>query len=221
MGFIYIIYNDINDKKYIGKTSHTVEYRFNLHKRDFSHFNYPLYNAMRKHGTEHFYVEQLEECDDSALSEKEMYYINLYDTYRHGYNATLGGEGFRKYDYDEILSLWAEGYTIKAISEMTGAHRDVVGRILGDCGISKEDRKKCCYGANRKTVAQYDLNGVLLSVFPSASEAARQTHLAQPNISMCCRNQHRTYGGFRWKYVDDICSDEEKNELVKKYRKVS
>lgn len=221
MGFIYIIHNDINDEKYIGKTSHTVEYRFNLHKRDFHYFKYPLYNAMRKYGVEHFSAEQLEECDDNVLSEREMYYIDKFDTYKHGYNATLGGEGLRKYDYDEIMALWAEGYTIKAISKKTGAHCDVIGKILGDFGVPKEERLKCCYGSNRKTVAQYDLNNSLISVFPSASEAARQTHLYQSNISMCCRNQNRTYGGFRWKYVDDLYSDEEKDELIKKYRKVS
>ena len=176
---------------------------------------------MKKYGVEHFYVEQLEECDDSILSDREKYYINAFDTYKHGYNATLGGEGLRKYDYDEIMALWAEGYTIKAISEKTGANCDVVGKILGDFGVPKAERLKCCYGSNRKTVAQYSLDDVLIDVFPSASEAARQTHLHQSNISMCCRNPHRTYGGFRWRYVDEQYSDAEKNELIKKYRKVS
>jgi hypothetical protein len=38
MSYIYMISNDINNKKYIGKTSHTIEYRWNLHKRDYPYF---------------------------------------------------------------------------------------------------------------------------------------------------------------------------------------
>lgn len=221
MGFVYIIHNDINDKKYIGKTSHTVEYRWNLHKRDFKYFNYPLYNALKKHGVEHFWAEALEECDDSILSDREQYYIDLYDTYRNGYNATLGGEGLRKYDYDRILSLWQDGYTIKAISKKIGANSDVIGRILGDFGVTKAERMRCCTGANRKTVAQYDLNGNLVRLFPSASEAARQTGLDQSNISSCCRKAgySKTCGGYRWAYVDDLYTETEKDELLKQFRR--
>ena len=178
---------------------------------------------MKKYGVEHFFVEQLEECDDSILSEREKYYIDLFDTYRHGYNATLGGEGLRKHDYSVIVKLWFEGYTIKAISKKIGAHPDVIGRILGDCGVSIHDRLASCAGSNRKMVAQYDMDGNLINLFPSASEAARQTALSQPNISSCCRkeNGHKSCGGFKWEYVDKEYSDEFKADILSQYRKVS
>lgn len=223
MGFIYIIHNDINDNKYIGKTSHTVEYRWNLHKRDYHYFKYPLYNAISKYGVDHFWAETLEECDDKILSEREQYYIEKYDSYLHGYNATLGGEGNRKYDYDEILRLWRDGYTIKSISRKIGAHPDVIGKILGDFGVSKKERSLSCAGSNRKLVGQYDLDGNLIAVYPSASEAARQTNNSQPNISSCCRKDKwlKTCGGFKWKYVDNLYSEDEKDEILRQYRKVS
>lgn len=53
----------------------------------------PLYQAIRKYGVENFSFEVLEECDISLLDEKEVYYINLYNSYKEGYNATLGGQG--------------------------------------------------------------------------------------------------------------------------------
>lgn len=53
----------------------------------------PLYQAIRKYGVENFSFEVLEECDTSLLDEKEVYYINLYNSYKEGYNATLGGQG--------------------------------------------------------------------------------------------------------------------------------
>ena len=34
----------------------------------------------------------LEECSVEQLSEKEIYYINKYDTFKNGYNSTTGGE---------------------------------------------------------------------------------------------------------------------------------
>ena len=34
MAYIYMIENDINDKKYIGKTTNTMEYRFKQHLND-------------------------------------------------------------------------------------------------------------------------------------------------------------------------------------------
>lgn len=37
--------------------------------------------------------EVLEECDIEQLDEKEIYYINKFDTYNNGYNSTIGGDG--------------------------------------------------------------------------------------------------------------------------------
>jgi len=76
-GYIYIIKNDINDKVYIGKTLlPSIEERFQEHIRESNrqHRQHrPLYNAMHKYGVEHFYIELLERCDISLLSQQEQY----------------------------------------------------------------------------------------------------------------------------------------------------
>lgn len=75
-GKIYKIYNDVNDKLYIGKTVSSIEKRFQEHCYDSKKERCekrPLYNAMNKYGIEHFFIELIEECDLKELSEKEIY----------------------------------------------------------------------------------------------------------------------------------------------------
>ena len=75
-GKIYKIYNDVNDKLYIGKTVSSIEKRFQEPCDDSKKERCekrPLYNAMNKYGIEHFFIELIEECDLKELSEKEIY----------------------------------------------------------------------------------------------------------------------------------------------------
>jgi group I intron endonuclease len=102
---IYKITNIINDKIYIGKTTKTIEKRFNEHIRTFyryaknpENFEYEtrLYSAMLKYGIENFKIEKivdLSEKDD--INEMEIYYISLFDSINHkiGYNISPGGLG--------------------------------------------------------------------------------------------------------------------------------
>lgn len=219
MGYIYIISNDINNKKYIGKTSHTIEYRWKLHLAQYPYVNCPLYSAFKKYGTNHFSIHQIEECNNDILSEREIYWIKFYNSYNNGYNATLGGEGCSKYDYDEILKLWNEGYHIRQITKQVNGNCHVIGQILRDLGISKEEIYHRGAGNNRKLVGQFTLNGELLKIYPSASEASRQTNAPQPNISKCCRGEMNSCHGYMWQYLNSDEYQSQKYEILKEYQK--
>lgn len=62
MGYIYVISNKVNPKRYVGLTERSIDWRWNEHLRDAykknpdgSYFkNYALYKAMRKYGREYF-----------------------------------------------------------------------------------------------------------------------------------------------------------------------
>ena len=93
---IYCIINIINNKKYVGK-SRNIEKRWTIHKRKLSLKNHPnihLLNAWYKYGENNFNFKIIEECFKESLSEKEIFYINYFDTLNNGYNKTRGGDGF-------------------------------------------------------------------------------------------------------------------------------
>lgn len=111
MPYIYKITNDINDKIYIGKTLNTIEKRFKEHcedsRRDKKEKR-PLYFAMKKYGIEHFHIELIEECEENVLSDREVHWIEFYNSFRDGYNATLGGDGKHYLDYDLVVATYKE-----------------------------------------------------------------------------------------------------------------
>ena len=128
MGYIYKISNDINDKVYIGKTTFNIEKRWNEHCKDSTIARYkskPLYRAFNKYGIEHFKIESIEECNDEALNERESYWIEYYDSYHCGYNATLGGDGTTRIDRNIVYQLWEEGLRPKEIAQEINKVGDV------------------------------------------------------------------------------------------------
>lgn len=87
---IYKITNLLNQKVYIGQ-SIDIEQRWKKHclTKD----TCAIHKAIQKYGKENFSFEILEECREEELNDKEIYYINKYNSYINGYNMTLGGEG--------------------------------------------------------------------------------------------------------------------------------
>lgn len=94
---IYKITNLINGHSYIGQ-SKDIYNRFNSHhicdyqNKNNVQYNSQLYQAFRKYGIENFKVEILEQCKFSELDEREIYWIDFYNTFKNGYNMTRGGQ---------------------------------------------------------------------------------------------------------------------------------
>jgi len=93
---IYCIENEVNHKLYVGMTSNTVEWRFQKHLEGakYSEKEFPLYCAIRKHGSENFTIFPLTWASDLEEACKfEREWIQRLGTYEDiGYNATPGGE---------------------------------------------------------------------------------------------------------------------------------
>lgn len=95
-GFIYLITNSVNGKRYIGKTGKSIITRLKEHlkaSRDLSnelHFA----RAIRKHGEASFSTEVLESLENPSrdfLSEREKFFIA---ELKPEYNKTPGGDGW-------------------------------------------------------------------------------------------------------------------------------
>lgn len=99
-GVIYCYYCISTGKKYIGQTSNE-EKRKKEHIRKSKNKRNKFYNAVRKYGWENFIYGVIEECDISLLNDKEIFYVNFYDSHKNGYNSTEGGKGVRGYIISE------------------------------------------------------------------------------------------------------------------------
>jgi len=120
---IYKITNKENNLSYIGKTTQTLEKRFKQHirkalndKKD-THF----YRAIRKYGNDCWTSEVLENVEDAELlNEREMFWIECYNSYNNGYNSTHGGDGIEM--TEEIRLKLSKTKTGKKVGPFTEEH---------------------------------------------------------------------------------------------------
>lgn len=103
---IYKATNKLNGKVYIGQTSKKFRKRLSGHKSSAfnnygKYYDCKFYRAIRKYGWENFVWEFLEELDvkgkdkkeiKNMLNEREVFWISRHDSFRNGYNMSLGGE---------------------------------------------------------------------------------------------------------------------------------
>lgn len=208
-GFIYKITNDINEHIYVGKTILTVEERFKEHIKESKKYkskNRPLYNAMLKYGYEHFTIHIIEECDCSILDAREQFWISYYNSYKNGYNATLGGDGALLYDYDIIIQKYNEGMTFSEICNEIGCERTVIQRALKRTDINPF---KNAINKTKIPVVMCDQNnGAILHYFDSCSDAAQwlidneysnaNKGTIRTNIGRVINGIRKTCCGFTW-----------------------
>ena len=209
---LYKITNTVNGKVYIGKTSHhDVNTRWNEHIRDSRKprcEKRPLYDAMLKYGNDAFVIEQIEEVENDQIAcQQEQYWIKYYNSYVgfencNGYNATLGGDSKRYYDYKEIsdkyIELKSEKDTAKFfncdIETVRKACRENNVRILTPAEISKLTASK--------KIAQLDKDTQeIIAVYDSVSDAFRALNKQKSGgIAKACR-ENKVCIGYRWKYI--------------------
>nr|DAF80790.1 MAG TPA: intron associated endonuclease [Bacteriophage sp.] len=92
---IYCIENLLNNEKYVGK-SNNIYKRWQDEKRALrKHYfhNVHMQRVWDKYGEDIFIFYIIEQCSEDILMDREQFWINKLDTYYHGYNQTLGGEG--------------------------------------------------------------------------------------------------------------------------------
>ena len=207
MGFIYIIKNTINHHVYIGQTRRTIEIRWKEHLRHCNQEkNQVLGRAMKKYGKNNFFIEQLEECEDSLLDEREKYWIAYFNSFHDGYNVTAGGSNAFEMTslVNEVYELWNQGLTVKKIIEEVGLNQETVRRYLRKCGVSDDAihirANKVIAKSKSKTVLQFDLNGNFIQEWESTMAIERTLGFNHRNISAVCNGKRKTCGNFVWKY---------------------
>ena len=212
MAYIYIIKNDINNKVYIGKTIWDINKRFKEHCRDSEkrkNEKRPLYNAMNKYGIEHFYIELIEECPTEEASQKEQFWIKYFNSFKNGYNATLGGDGKSYLNKNEIIEYYKKYQNISLISKMLNIYPHSISRILKENNIKIKSNQKISQEKTGKKVEQWTLDNKFVRTFNSSLEAAKFLNKitstskgASSHISDVCKGKRKTAYGFKWNFLD-------------------
>lgn len=204
-GYIYIIANDVNEKVYIGQTIYPIEKRFKQHVRDRKKRaveKRPLYRAMNKYGVEHFYINLIEECSLEKQDERESYWIEYFDSYRRGYNATKGGDGKNKVDYEVIIELFMDGKNIKEIASIQKCDTRTVRIVLhSKYGVTKNETWSRGHEKRRKPVLQIDMRtGAVIAEYESAYAAQEALGIGHGHVGAVCNGKRKGAGGFYWKW---------------------
>ena len=167
---------------------------------------------MNKYGIEHFYIEEIEKCDDTIASERETYWIGYYHSYTDGYNATLGGDGKNFYNYKEILDLIIQQYSISEICEKIGCCRDIVYQVAKNNNITLLSPQQVAAERLSKKVEQFSKDMVYIQSFNSVADASRWlfdnekisklSSGVRGHISEVCNEKRKTAYGYIWKYSE-------------------
>lgn len=215
MAYIYQITNDINGKIYIGKTEYSIEERFKEHCKAATRQkekHRPLYSAMRKYGIEHFHIELIEETNNPE--EREVYWVELKGSFKTGYNATLGGDGRKYIDYDQVEAVYRQLQNCVATANCLNISVDSVRKILHARGVDIKSGSQIAKEQNAKVIAMYDpsdLNNIL-QVFSSYAEAARYLIMEKKTRSQdttgigvhirdVCKGRRKTAYGYIWRLI--------------------
>ena len=154
MGYIYILTNKINKKKYVGQTiCEDINKRWNQYKKiDKQCIGRCLYNALIKYGINNFKFQIICICFDEDCNTYEKEYIKKYNTIApNGYNLKEGGNNSKH--HPETIELirtslkgrkLSKGHIEKMRINMTGKkHSEETKHKLS---ISLKGAKNCNYG---------------------------------------------------------------------------
>jgi len=216
---IYKIINNINKKVYIGQSSN-IEKRWqehistSQHETYYNHTRSLLYPAIKKYGINNFSFEIIEECKLFELDEKEIYWINYYQSNNKekGYNILSGGKQGRQFNPKDFYHLWDEGKTIKEIHEITNASYTTIEHHLKfykNYSIKESLKRSALFSiykennkVNKTPVYQYDLLGNYITEYKSIKEATRAVcdkNKTSSSISSAVNNSRNPIAyGYLW-----------------------
>lgn len=212
MAYIYQIQNDVNEKIYIGKTEFSIEKRFKEHCKDAfreSKEHRPLYAAIRKYGEEHFHISLIEETDNPE--EREKYWIEKLQSFKNGYNATIGGDGRAYIDYDLVCSLYKKEQNQVTVANIMNISVDSVKHILTERKIPTLNASQSIILRNSKNVGLLNDNKEIIQIFSNSLEAAQylkekyklssSLKTIAGHVRAVCQNKRKTAYKHQWCFI--------------------
>lgn len=191
------------------------------------HANTHMQRAWNKYGENSFIWEIVEFCDIDKLNDREIYWIEKYDTFNNDFNMTTGGDSnysFSPKTLEErsvsIKNSWTDERRKKISESMLGENNPMFGRtgeLNPAYGHDHSGEKNGMYGrhhteeANEKNrQAHLGKNNICSKpiicvetneLFWSMGEAGRAKNCSDTTICKVCKGVKKTCGGYHWRYA--------------------
>lgn len=222
---IYCIKNIINNKRYVGQ-SININSRWEHHisaLNNNNHYNSHLQKSWNKYGSESFEFNIVEICDKSLLNEREIYWIEKFNSLEDGYNETSGGDNFPKDTSKEVYMYALDGVFICKFDSISEALMHVNGNSITNIVKCCNGDLKTAYGHiwkfeyydnvmpkniaknnenRKKEIHQYNLDGIYIKSYKNAMEAKSLNNIPIKStyITSCCNGKRKTAYGYIWSY---------------------
>ena len=217
MGYIYVLTNKLNGKKYIGQSQQAdIKSRWRSYHAMKKHsIGTVLLNALKKNGIDNFKFQIICICFDEDCNQYEKDYIKKYNTMKpNGYNMQDGGKN---------PSITCRKKIVLSDEEKEKRKGRFLGEKSANFGkpISDEQKKKLSEAVKRafvdskfktrasskghvqKAVQKCDINHVVLETYPSILQAAASFGTS-PAVIKRYAIEGKFYRGFYWKLISAI-----------------
>lgn len=240
-GKTWTIYKLISpsEKVYIGITSQKpISYRWKNGK-GYSE-NTKIGQAINKYGWDNFQHEVIEEniisLEEAKL--KEQYWINFYDSYRNGYNSTIGGDtvslsrstNLPIYQIDDNFEIVNKFETIAEAGRCLHTRPSNIAEAAKQNG--NQIKAKGFYWCLEKDYSEswqpkennQSKKVICIEtkvIYPNEIAAAKAVNKTQEAIAACCNRTITTCAGFHWAFLKDYDENWSPRENIQKnYSKV-
>lgn len=222
-GKIYIITNSINDKKYIGQTRESLTKRFNRHCRNYRDQEGSIDYDILLYEKDFFKIDLIEEVPIEELDEREKYWIKYYDSYKNGYNRTIGGSRGGLYTQEELqnaIEMYYQNFPLKEIKNKIGISRSTITKYINNNNLPKKkitehQIKSNINNVKKATLAkQIPIKNISLNIsYSSKKEAlkdmiekgyskAKDWHNIRSGLDKALKNKE-LFLNFKWEYINE------------------
>lgn len=177
--------------------------------------------AIQKYGWDNF-THEIIETDIQTLDkakEREKYWIARYDSFKRGYNSTIGGDSVPPdfivkipiYQIDKDLKIIAKYDSYLEASEKTGVGNGNICAVINGHQITAGGYYWCAvedYSEDWTPRPSCQSRPVICvetqKIYRTQTEAAQDMGINhQESISYCCLRQGITAGGYHWAFADE------------------
>ena len=137
--------------------------------------------GIHEHGWENMEITILQKYsvwDQQLLDSCEIFFIRFYDSFKNGYNSNEGGNRCKSHPCSEETK-----------AKLSAAHMGIGTKPV----TSREIKEEYADGTQL----------VEFVLYPSATEAARQTRVDNADITNCCNGKNNSAGGRFWHFTEE------------------